>query len=133
MARFTLALSKNSPGLDIGQRVVSIYYDPLPVSMTPAQIDALDSYCLGGGATTRCGDPVVRVLPPPGPGRYYAQLDANEVVADIWAEDEDSFQVTAYIGDLVTRPGVYTVVIWKDSGTTRFSERLLALSILPEQ
>ena len=29
--KFTLALSKNSPGLDIG-RVASIYYDPLPVS-----------------------------------------------------------------------------------------------------
>ena len=129
---FTLTFLKVQPGLDIG-RVASIYYDPLPVSMTAAQIDALDSYCLGGGATTRCGDPVVRILPPPGPGRYYSQLDDNEVVADVWAEDEDSFRLNAYIGDLVTRPGVYTVVIWKDSGTTRFSERLLALSILPEQ
>ena len=129
---FTLTFLKVQSGLDIG-RVASIYYDPLPVPMTAAQIDSLDSYCLGGGATTRCGDPVVRILPPPGPGRYYAQLDANEVVADVWAEDEDSFRLTAYIGDLVTRPGVYTVVIWKDSGTTRFSERLLALSILPEQ
>ena len=44
---FTLALSKNRHGIDIGG-VASIYYDPLPVPMTPAQIDALDSYCLGG-------------------------------------------------------------------------------------
>ena len=84
---FTLAVAKHRQDIDIG-RVASIYYDPLPVPMTPAQIDALDSYCLGGGATTRCGDPVVRILPPPGAGRFYAQLDANEVVADVWAEDD---------------------------------------------
>ena len=43
---FSLTLSKNRQGIDIGG-VVSIYYDPLPVPMTPAQIDALDSYCIG--------------------------------------------------------------------------------------
>ena len=73
----------------------------------------------------------MRVLPPPGPGRYYAQLDANEVVADMWQEDKDSFRVTAYIGHLVINPGVYTVVLWEDSGTNRFNERLLALSLVP--
>ena len=129
---FSLVLSKKVHGLDIG-RVASIYYDPLPIPMTPAQIDALDSYCLGGGATTRCGDPVVRILPPPGPGRYYAQLDSNEVVALVWEEDDDSFQVSAKIGPLLTRPGVYTVVIWRDSGTNLFSDPLLTLSILPKE
>ena len=129
---FTIALSKNVSGLDIG-RVASIYYDPLPVPMTPAQIDALDSYCLGGGATTRCGDPVVRILPSPGPGRYYAQLDSNEVVAHVWEEDDEFFQVSAKIGTLLTRAGVYTVVIWRDSGTNLFSDPLLALSILPKE
>jgi len=130
--RFSLRVAKILDGLAIG-RVASIYYDPLPKPMTPAQIDALDSYCLGGGATTRCGEPVVRILPPPGEGRYYSQLDSNEVVADVWAEDDDSFQVVAYIGHLLTNPGIYTVVIWRDSGTNRFSERLLSLSILPEE
>ena len=130
--RFSLRVAKILDGLAIG-RVASIYYDPLPKPMTPAQIDALDSYCLGGGATTRCGEPVVRILPPPGQGRYYSQLDANEVVADVWAEDDDSFQVVAYIGHLLTNPGIYTVVIWRDSGTNRFSERLLSLSILPKE
>ena len=129
---FTLTVTKNGQDIRIG-RVATIYYDPLPVPMTPREIDALDSYCIGGGATTRCGDPVVRILPPPGPNRYYSNLEANTVVADDWAEDDHSFQVVANIAYLVTKPGVYTVVLWKDSGTNQFNERLLMLSLLPEQ
>ena len=128
---FSLSLRKNRQGIEIG-RVAAIFYDPLPVVMTPEEIDALDSYCVGGGATTRCGDPVIRILSPPGAGRYYAQLDANEVVADVWEQDEDSFRVSANIGHLVTKPGVYTVILWRDSGTSRLSEQLLELSIFPE-
>ena len=129
---FSLLVTKNVPGLRIG-RVASIYYDPTPVPMTPAQIDALDSYCLGGGATTRCGDPVIRILPPPGPGRYYSQLGANEVVANLWEETNDSFQVSANIGYLITRPGIYTVTLWKDSGGSRLTDQLLTLTIISQQ
>ena len=75
----------------------------------------------------------MRVLPPPGPGRYYAQLDANEVVADMWEEDEDSFRVTANLGRWVSQPGVYTVLVWKDSDTDMISEMLLALSLFPAE
>ena len=64
------------------------------ISMTPAQIDALDSYCLGGGANyPYAGDPVCMSYHRRGLVVTMRQLDANEVVADIWAEDEDSFQV----------------------------------------
>ena len=77
----SLSLAKRETGVVIG-RVVSIYYDPPPTPKTPAQIDTLRSYCIGGGFTTSCGDAVARILNPPGPGRYYSNLDSNEVVAD---------------------------------------------------
>ena len=125
---FSLSAFKVADGLSIGG-VVSIYYDPPPVPMTPAEIDALDSYCIGGGATTRCGDPVARVLQPPEPGRYYTDLEENTVVADVWNEDEHSFHVSANIGHLVTKPGVYTITVWKDSGFGSLSESLMALTL----
>ncbi len=123
----SLTLSKKRDGVSIAE-IVSIYYDPQPISMTPSQIDALDSYCVGGGATTRCGDSILDVLEPPPPGWYY-NLDANEVVADLWEEGDDSFQEIASLGSLVAKPGVYTVVVWKDSGTDWLSETLLELSV----
>lgn len=124
-----LSVSKVRSGLSIGE-IVSIYYDPLPVPMTPAQIDALDSYCIGGGTTTRCSDSVIDMLKPPRPGWNYSGLDANEVVADVWREDEDSFGITANLGNLVAKPGVYTVVLWKDDGTDWLSDLLLELSVV---
>ena len=124
-----LSVSKVRSGLSIGE-IVSIYYDPLPVPMTPAQIDALDSYCIGGGITTRCSDSVIDMLKPPRPGWNYSGLDANEVVADVWREDEDSFGITANLGNLVAKPGVYTVVLWKDDGTDWLSDLLLELSVV---
>ena len=124
----SFALSKREAGVSVA-RVVSVYYDPLPSPKTPAQIDTLDSYCVGGGFTTRCGDPVARILKPPAPGRYYANLDANEVVADGWNETNASFSFTASLGTLVTKPGVYTIVVWRDDGSGWFTEQLVELSV----
>ena len=124
----SLALSKEHSEVDIGE-LVSIYYDPPPAPMTPAQIDALDSYCTGGGQTSECGDPVARALEPPPTNRYYAELDANEVVADEWKEDGVSFSVKASLGPLVDEMGVYTVIVWRESGTTRVDEQLLVLTV----
>ena len=44
----SLSLTKREAGIAIGG-LASIYYDPPPTPKTPSQIDALDSYCLGGG------------------------------------------------------------------------------------
>ena len=129
---FSLQVAKNVPGIQIGQ-VASIYYDPSPARMPPEQIDALDSYCLGGGTTTSCGDPVIRILPPPGPGSNYSQLDGTEVVANLWEETNDSFQVSANIGHLITRPGVYTVTLWNNSDSSRLTDQMLALTIISQQ
>ena len=72
--RLSFEVAKQEPEMSIGG-VVSIYYDPLPIPRTPEQIDRLDSYCLGGGFTTQCGEPVARVLRPlpPEPGYSYVR------------------------------------------------------------
>ena len=127
----SLVMDKTEEGIQIGG-VVTIYYDPPPEPMTSQAIDALDSYCVGGGATTRCGDPVVRILDPPGAGRYYANLDHNEVVADSWLETSDYFILGADVGNLMRRPGVYTVIVWRYTGGTRFSEVIIQLSVFVE-
>ncbi len=119
----SFSLVKREAGIRVGA-VVTIYYDPLPSPKTPAQIDRLDSYCLGGGFTTSCGNPVARVLEPPGQGYFYSNLDANEVVADRWNETGDSFSFTASLGSRATKPGVYTVVVFRAN-----SDLLIKLSV----
>ena len=125
----TVSINKHAPGIKIGG-LVSVYFDPVPVPMTARQIDALDSYCVGGGQTTRCGDPVIRILDPPPPGSFYSNLDANEVVADAWVETDGSFSFTASVGHLVTYSGVYTVTLWRDYGTNWFDEILVQLIVV---
>ncbi len=125
---FSLELVKREQGIHIGQGV-SVYYDPPPTRMSVAQIDVLDSYCVGGGQTTRCGDPVIRILRPPGANRYYSNLDDNEVVADSWTETDNSFSFSVDVSDLVQKPGVYTVIVWRDSGGSLLSEQLIELSV----
>ena len=124
----SFSLTKREAGIRVGA-VVTIYYDPLPTPKTPAQIDRLHSYCVGGGFTTSCGDPVARVLEPPGQGYSYSNLDADEVVADRWSETGDTFSFTASVGSLVTKPGVYTVRVWRDSGGSLYTEQLVELSV----
>ena len=123
-----MELVKQEPDIDIGQ-VVSLYYDLTPVRMSVEQLEALDSYCVGGGQTTRCGEPVVRVLKPPGANRYYSDLDHNEIVADAWIETDSGFRFSADVSRFVQRPGVYTVIVWRDTGEARLSEQLVELSV----
>lgn len=125
-----LSLRKNEDGVTIG-RVVSIYFDPIPTPVSAAVNDSLKSYCLGGGSTTNCGEAVIRVLPPPGEGRFYTNLSSNSVVASSWEETQTSFSFTADVGHLMQTRGVYTVVVWRDTGGSRLSERLVELTILP--
>lgn len=123
----SLSLVKREAGVRIG-KAVSVHYDPLPTPKTAAQINSLDSYCVGGGFTTRCGDPIARILEPPDPGYSYANLDANDVIASAWSETGDSFRFTAGLGALATRPGVYTVIVWRDGGGGLLTEPLAQLS-----
>ncbi len=124
----SLVVLKNLTGLEIAP-TATLFYDPPPISMTPEEIGALDRYCIGGGATTRCGEPVADVLKPPESGRHYTGLTGNDVVADVWDEDENSLTVIANLGSLTAKPGIYTVVAWRESGGERLEERLLALTV----
>ena len=126
-----LSIRKNVAGLEIFDSI-AVYYDPPPEPMTPDEIDSLDGYCVGGGAISSCDEPIAYVLEPPPPGWHY-DLESNDVIADVWEEDEDSLRVTAQIGQLVTKLGVYTVLLWRDSSTDQSGQQLLELSILPEQ
>ena len=123
----SFSLSKREAGVRIGP-LASVYYDPLPTPKTTAQIERLDSYCTGGGFTTTCGDPIANILEPPEPGYFYSNLDANEVVAGEWSETGSAFRFTASLGALATRPGVYTVLVWRDSGGGLLTEPLTGLS-----
>ena len=104
----SLTIQKMETGITIGG-LVSIYYDPLPVPISAAENDALNSYCLGGGATTACGDSVVDILAPPPPGTFYTNLGGNKVVAKTWQETPTTFTLYADIGSHLPGHGVYTV------------------------
>ena len=123
----SLSLRKRAPGTELAG-VVSVYYDPLPVRRSPAEIGVLDRYCVGGGFTTECGQPIARVLAPPGAGRFYPELDAGDVVADVWRETALGFELRAELGALAQELGVYTVQVWRDSGRSTLTESLLQLS-----
>ncbi len=128
----SFSLSKREAGISVGG-VVSIAYDPLPTPKTPAQIGALDSYCTGGGFTTNCPRPyAARILEPLRPGYSYSGLDANDVVASTWTESDAHFAFTADIGELLAEPGVYTVIVWRDTGEPVLSEQLVELSLFVE-
>ena len=123
-----LSVAKREAGIRAGA-VVTVHYDPLPIPRTPARIERLDSYCVGGGFSTACGDPAVRILEPPEQGYFYSNLGANEIVADHWRETGETFDFSVALGGLAARPGVYTVTVWRDSGGGLLTERLAELSV----
>ena len=129
--RLSLEMVKQEPGISIGG-VVSVYYDPVPTTKTPEEIDRLDSYCLGGGFTTKCSKPMTRILKPPTPGSFYSDLAGHEVVADQWRETAKGFSFRADVGTLLRAPGVYTIVVWRDAGGAQLSEALVELSVFVE-
>ena len=124
----SLKLTKLADGLEIGG-AVSVYYDPLPSQKDPAQIDALETYCLGGGFTTICDEPIATILKPLRRG-FYSGLEPDHVIAEVWNETSTEFSFLAKLGSLATNPGVYTVVVWRDSAGPLLSEAVLELSTI---
>ena len=110
--RLSLEVAKRETGISVWQGV-SVSYDPPPTPKTPAQIDALDSYCTGGGFTTLCPRSFAQILVPAGDGFFYSSLDPNQVVANSWNETDTRFSFSADMGHLMRRPGVYTVLIFE--------------------
>jgi hypothetical protein len=125
--RVTLNLRKVAAGVDIGDALF-LYYEPLPVSRSPAEIDTLHSYCVGGGFTESCGEPIARILAPPPAGTYYPDLESSDFVASTWQETASGLTAIADLGGLAARAGVYTIVAYRDGGGTLFTEVLVELS-----
>jgi hypothetical protein len=101
---------------------ISVYYDPPTTPKTPDEISLLESYCTGGGFTDDCDDvsSIAQVLKPAPPGSFYSDLAPTKIVADVWSElDDGSVQIEADLGNLVSRPGVYTISIMSASGDHR--------------
>ena len=127
----SFSMDKTEGGVRVGG-VVGVYYDPPPTPKTPQQIDSLNSYCTGGGFTTSCGGPVARILDPPRAGYHYTDLDPNEVVVDSWVETDDYFGFEVNVRGLMRLPGVYTVIVWRDTGGSQLKEVLIRLSVFVE-
>ena len=127
----SFTVQKVEPGIHVGG-VVSVFYDPPLQSISPAAINARNSYCTGSGASIECGRPVVRVLPPLEPGQSYTDLVANEVVALEWRDSADAFTFSADVGVLMQKPGIYTIVVWRARSNEPLEEKLVELSILVE-
>ncbi len=123
----SFSITKNVPGLTVASSV-SVYYDPPPTPKTPSEIETLHSYCLGGGFTSVCVDPIATILKPLPPGYYYPDLGPSKVIATRWVEDSSHFAFVANLGALAQKPGVYTFVVWRDTGGTELSEQLVELS-----
>ena len=104
--------------------VVHIYRDPYPEPLSSARVDALDRYCIGGGATSSCPAPVARVLPP---GSQSADHPLDVVIAREWNETDKTFNFSVDLGLLAQSPGVYTVVFFRDTGEETPTEKLVAL------
>ena len=46
-----------------------------------------------------------------------------------WLETNDKFMFKADVGGLMQTPGVYTVVVWRDTGGVWLEEVLVELSV----
>ena len=112
----TLSLAKRETGVRI-HSPVSVYYTPPNAPLTPSQIDLLNGgACINGvGFVGKCGNPVALIIEPAGPNASYSNLSPSHVVANRWNETSSGFSFTAPLGNRATKPGIYTVVVFRDN------------------
>jgi len=122
---FALSLSKRESGVRV-HRTIDVYYTPPNAPLTASQIEFLNSgACIGGvGFIETCGERLAGIIPPAPAGSSYSNLGAIYVEADRWDENTSSFRFTASLGNRATKPGVYTVVVFRDN-----SDLLTKLSV----
>ena len=92
---------------------ISLYYDPVPQPLTPAQLDAPPyDYAYG------LGEDIGTVLSPPPSGSFYIDLLPSDVIATTWDVNSDgAFTIKASIDKILQKgEGVYTVVVWVETG-----------------
>ena len=83
-----LNINRIASGVEVAP-LIGVYYDPPPTAKAPERIDALDSYCTGGGFTAKCGEAIARILEPPPAGTYYRDLEPNDVIASVLVRNAD--------------------------------------------
>ena len=79
-----------------------------------------------------CGAPAMRVLRRLEAGHFYTDLSPNEIVATDWQDSDNAFTFSAEVGHLMQKPGVYTIVVWRDRGDGDLEEKLVELSVFVE-
>lgn len=92
---------------------IDLYYDPLPQHLTPEQLDAPPyDYAYGWG------EDIGTILPPLPPDIFYIDLLPTDVIAETWDIGSDGlFIIEADISVILSEGnGVYTVVIWVETG-----------------
>lgn len=117
----TFSIQRNTETFNFSSSSIGIFYDPEPQPMTVQEIESLNSYCVGGGPIEDCG-PLSQddrmaawIVEPPRPGWFYNDLSPVDVVASVWANDGTLLNVVADLGTLISKPGIYTVVVWGDA------------------
>lgn len=118
----------NEPDVRLHDAVV-VHWEPVPQRRSTDSIEELKSYCVGGDFSEDCGDPVAVILPPPPEGHYYESLDSYDVVADRWTATNTRIEIVADLGELAGSPGMYTVTLLRDTGSTFSAELLLQLTV----
>ncbi len=119
----------NEPDVSIFP-TVQIYFESTPVARTVAEIEQFKTYCVGGGFSEDCGEPIVQIVPPPQPGTRYLNLPDNIIVARSWIVSGGDLEIIADLKQFVSEPGVYTTSLYEDPGTGYSGDLLLQLSTI---
>ncbi len=118
----------NEPDIRLHDAAV-VHWEPLPQQRSTDSIEELESYCVGGDFSEECGEPVAVILPPAPAGQHYTGLDPDYVVADHWLATSNRIEIEADLGELAEAPGMYTVTLLRDTGSTFSAEPLLQLTV----
>ncbi|MBI67604.1 MAG: hypothetical protein CL777_02520 [Chloroflexi bacterium] len=111
-AELNFTMKKNINGMEVSRAFVS--FDPLPSDRSPQAINRLESYCVGGGFTSDCPEPIAMILRPPNPGFEYIDLDSNDLIADKWIDKDTDFSFSVKTKGLLQKPGVYTLSVFSN-------------------
>lgn len=121
----------NQPDLTVFP-TVQVHYEELPIEHTGIEIEQFTTYCVGGGFSAECGQPIVQILPPPQAGTRYLNLPENVVVARSWVVSGGDIEITADFGSFADQPGIYTTTLFEDKGNGVSGNILLQLSTVKE-
>lgn len=119
----------NRPGVTIFP-TVQVHYEEMPVERSGDDIEQFTTYCVGGGFSEECGDPLVQILPPPQPGTRYVNLPENVIVAKSWVISGGDIEIIADLGSFADEPGIYTTTMFEDKGNGVSGSILMQLSTI---